>query len=170
MKAILSILAATILMAGLPMDVRADGPVRLDYQLSFYDFPIGPDWCPGYGFGIITDAFFDITELWYYDKDGTPDRLRVHQMVHGTYKNSVDPTRMVTFRGPYVDSTWIDLKSGAGVITGRGVNVIIPGYGPLLLVAGRLQWDGDGNVTFFAGQNDIFNRNFDAMCQYLAGP
>jgi hypothetical protein len=170
MKAIVSILAATILMAGLSTDARADGPVRVDYPLAFYDFPIGPDWCPGYGFGIIADAFFDVTELWFYDKNGNPDRLRVDYMVHGSYKNSADPTRLVTWRGPWNENLWIDLKSGAMASVGRGVNIIIPGYGPILLNAGRALIDGNGNITFMAGQRDIANGNFDALCQYLAGP
>lgn len=162
------LLAATVLIAGLSTPAHAAGPTRVQYDLSFTDFPIGPDWCPGYGFGVLVDAYFEITELTF------PDRQRARWMLrYAAYKNDSDPTRILTFTGMGPENDWIDLTSGQVVVTGGTIHLTVPGYGLLLLSAGRLVFDGEGNVTWDAGKHDFHNGNpegFDALCQYLAGP
>jgi len=163
-KSIISVVAVTVLMAGISTHAHAAGPTRVDYELSFVDFPIGPDWCPGYGFGVIADAYYDVTEFWF------PDHLRLRLMIReGAYKNSADPTRMVVFRGAKMENQWIDFGSGVVAVSGQ-FNVVLPGHGLLLKNAGRVLIDGDGNITFMAGRRDLVDGNLDALCQYLAGP
>ena len=49
-------------------------------------------------------------------------------------------------------------------------NFVVPGLGTILQSTGRLVFDGEGNIVFLAGPQDIENGNTAAFCNYLADP
>jgi hypothetical protein len=77
------------------------------------------------------------------------DRVVIHRAIEGTLTNSVTdealPVRehdVITF---YPD--------GSAQTTGEALHVVVPGTGTVILIAGRAEFDAEGNATFH-GRND----------------
>ena len=62
----------------------------------------------------------------------------------------------------------LDLEEGTESDVGLRFRVIFPGLGVVLLDAGRVVFDADGNVAFEAGPHQIVNEDFAAFCAAFA--
>jgi hypothetical protein len=95
------------------------------------------------GFNVIGDFTVRRTAMEF------PDRFVIHRNIEGTLTNSATgatlPVRehdVITF---YPD--------GSVQITGEALHVVVPGTGTVLLIAGRAEFDAEGNATIH-GRND----------------
>jgi hypothetical protein len=135
-------LALTTLLLGVlaaaPI-ATAGGPVidRATVQRQIDDFYV----CDG--FNVVGDFTIRRTAMEF------PDRLVIHRDIDGTLTNSVTgaslPARehdVITF---YPD--------GSVQITGEALHVVVPGTGTIILIAGRADFDAEGDPTI-RGRND----------------
>jgi hypothetical protein len=57
---------------------------------------------------------------------------------------------------------------GQTASVGMRFRVAFPGLGVVLLDAGRIVFDADGNVVFEAGPHQVFNEDFTEFCAAFA--
>jgi hypothetical protein len=118
-------------------------------------------------FDVLTDFEEDASVVLFFDNQGNEDFLRVHEHFHDFFYNSV------TGEGFAETDTVldvIDLQSGTESLSGLAFHVTVPGEGVVLLDAGRLVADAEGNLVFEAGHHQIFGSNPDTekLCAALA--
>ncbi len=106
-----------------------------------------------------------VTITTYFDEEGNPTRLKFHLPFHGTLTNqatgesvSADQVLRVT----------VDLEDGTESDVGLRFRVAFPGLGVVLLDAGRIVFDADGNVVFEAGPHQVVNEDFGEFCAAFA--
>ena len=145
----------------------ADKFVPNEYTIEFYDFPLYS--CDAYGFDVLADASIHFKEMRFFDKDGNLVKFRVRwDMTTGAYKNSFDTTKFISFDPGWGGNRWIDVETGGFVQTGLYPRVTAPGWGTLILGAGRLVINGDGTVEYYKGQAADDPEDVAKLCDYLA--
>jgi hypothetical protein len=134
----LALIAAFLVFAAAPAAI-ASAPVidRSTVQRHFDDFYV----CDG--FNVIGDFTVRRTAMEF------PDRFLIHRDIDGTLTSSATgatlPVRehdVITF---YPD--------GSVQTTGEALHVVVPGTGTVILIAGRAEFDAEGNATI-RGRND----------------
>jgi hypothetical protein len=106
-----------------------------------------------------------IRGLEFFDRDGNLVRVQVHGSDVGTITN---PANGKTATG--VDH-WLerfDVESGEFAILGLFFHLNFPGAGVVLIDAGHIRFDADGNVIHLAGPHQAFEGDFEEVCAALA--
>ncbi len=92
--------------------------------------------------------FFSGTETTFFDKDGNPTRIVVQMEHHAIDVNSVTGLTL----DEHGHATFVfDLVNGGGSVSGNLEIATRPGTGVVIQDVGRLEFDADGNMIFFAG-------------------
>jgi hypothetical protein len=92
--------------------------------------------------------FFDGTGTTYFDSTGNPIRIVLHVEHHSNDTNSVTGLTLHE-HGHFTDT--IDLLAGTDTITGNQEIINRPGTGVVVQDVGKIVYDADGNIVFFAG-------------------
>jgi hypothetical protein len=106
-----------------------------------------------------------IRGLEFFDREGNLVRVQAHGKDVGTATN---PANGKTASG--VDN-WLDVfdvESGEFATLGLFFHLNVPGAGVVLLDAGHIRFDADGNVVHLAGPHQVFEGDFAALCAALA--
>lgn len=112
--------------------------------------------------------FMDVRVTHFYDRDGNWVRTQEHWTGDGYVYNKDDPN--LWFPENTVHNMGIYDASGGLTIVGKLVNITIPGEGVVFRTAGRVVYDSEGNLIFYAGDNDWIEGDKDALCAALRGP
>jgi hypothetical protein len=116
------------------------------------------------GFPITFHADFTADVQFFHDQQGSLIRSLNHIQVRGTDSaNGVSLSDTADFTHTYDFTTGINGDLG---VTGR---VIIPNGGTVLMEAGRVLSDDQGNLLFVAGNHQAISEDFSAYCAALAG-
>jgi hypothetical protein len=117
-------------------------------------------------FQVLTDFVFDIHAIVFFDDEGNEDFARSHVQIHDFYYNSETGEG---FAETEASNPVVDLP-GEEEITSVGLryHVTVPGEGLVLVDAGRLEFDENGEVVFAAGPHQVEEEDFDKLCDALA--
>ena len=132
---------ATLLLA-IPSAASAQPPVRESASFTFSDFIQ----CDGFQ-DQFTD-FFNAKAATYFDSAGTPIRIIIHWEHHSNDTNSVTGLTLHE-HGHFTETD--DLLTGTATITGNQEIINRPGTGVVVQDVGRVVFDADFNILFFAG-------------------
>ena len=122
-------------------------------------------------FRVMDNAWVVLEFKDFYDKKDNYIRTQIHATGFDDLYSDADPegihltgTAHTNFRYFFNDSDEL-LLSQAGLAVG----IMVPGYGPLFLDAGRLVWNEDtGDLIFSAGNNHDWNfGEYDALCKFF---
>ena len=158
----LSTLAATMaVMLALAGSAFAANPERATFHAE------GTDFIADCGdFDVLTDFVADFDEITYLDSAGKPDYSRVHFAFNDFFYNSETGEG---FAETNTGTTVSDASGAELTSSGLSYHVTVPGEGVVLLQAGRLEFDEDGNVVFVAGPHQVLRRETQKLCEALAG-
>jgi hypothetical protein len=92
--------------------------------------------------------FFEANAATYFDSAGNPVRFVIHWEHHSDDTNSV--TGLTLHEHGHFTETF-DLLSGTDTITGNEEIATRPGTGVVVQDVGKVVYDADGNLVFFAG-------------------
>lgn len=92
--------------------------------------------------------FFDGAGAYYFDSTGNPIRIVVHWEHHSNDTNSV--TGLTLHEHGHFTET-VDLLAGTDTYTGNEEIMNRPSTGVVVQDVGKLVYDANGNVVFFAG-------------------
>ena len=123
-----------------------------------------PNFIPCPGFTVAGEFDVERTVMTFVDQNGTPIRQVIHVHFVGTLTNT-STGKAIPDEGNQIVTT--DLLTGTSTTDGRVRVNTVPGEGVILAQVGRVVRDADGNVVFFAGQNDFLTRDFDDFCAYM---
>ena len=106
-----------------------------------------------------------VTITTFFDGEGNPSRVTFDLPFHGTLTNEAT--------GESVSADQVlrktdDLQEGTVSFVGLRFRVTFPGLGVVLLDAGKIVFDADGNVIFEAGPHQVFNEDFAEFCAAFA--
>jgi hypothetical protein len=106
-----------------------------------------------------------LSGLEFFDRDGNLVRVQAHGSDVGTITN---PANGKAATG--VDH-WLevfDVESGESAILGLFFHLNFPGAGVVLIDAGHIRFDADGNVVHLAGPHQAFEGDLEEVCAALA--
>lgn len=106
-----------------------------------------------------------VTITTFFDDEGNPTRLTFHLPFHGTLTNEATGESV---SADQVLQLTVDLVEGTESDVGLRFRVTFPGLGVVLLDAGKIVFDADGNVVFEAGPHQVVNEDFAGFCAALA--
>jgi len=106
-----------------------------------------------------------VTITTFFDDEGNPTRVAFHLPFHGTLTNEATGESV---SADQVLNETDDLEKGTQSFTGLRFRVAFPGLGVVLLDAGKIVFDRDGNVVFEAGRHQVFNEDFAEFCAAFA--
>jgi hypothetical protein len=101
--------------------------------------------------GVFNDEytdFFDAHLIVFYDAGGNPTRVVIHWEHHSNDVNSVTGLTLHE-HGDFTET--IDLLAGTDTIAGNEEIMNRPGSGVVVQDVGKVVYDADGNLVFFAG-------------------
>lgn len=117
------------------------------------------------GFPIEVSFVGSIRGSLFFDREGNLVRIQAHGKDLGTVTN---PANGKTASG--VDA-WLerfDVESGEFAILGLFFHLNFPGAGIILLDAGHIRFDANGDLIHLAGPHQVFEGDFSALCSALA--
>jgi hypothetical protein len=97
--------------------------------------------CPG--IEVWDDEVATYTLTTFFDNKGNPVRMQIHATGIDKFYNPMNPA--VVLSGHFVHNFWLDFRTGALTETGVPLHITVPGYGTVLVEAGR--WFADGRVV-----------------------
>jgi len=103
----------------------------------------------------------------FYDRDGNWTRTQMHMFHEGIWYNDENPEFWLQQKPDHCMVTW-DGEGETWVGLPQLIN--LPGAGPIFFGAGRIVFDSEWNITFWAGPNDWVEGDTDALCAALSGP
>jgi hypothetical protein len=106
-----------------------------------------------------------VTITTYFDDNGNPIRVQFHLPFHGTLTNEATGESV---SADQVLQVSVELEEGTESDVGLRFRVVFPGLGVVLLDAGKVVFDADGNVVFEAGPHQIVNEDFAEFCAAFA--
>jgi len=115
----------------------------------------------------LEDTVTDGSVTTFFDRNGDPVRAQIHSHLSGTIYNSVTGKSLSDFE-PL--TLFIDITSGTTTWVGLTYHVNAPGWGSVLLGAGRVVFDANGNMTFEAGPHQVTHGEVQDLCAALAEP
>jgi hypothetical protein len=134
-------------------------PTFQQFQGSFTD--VDTQTC---GFPVTIDQNFAVDVQFFYDQQGNLIRSLAHIQLGGTASaNGVSLPDTADFTHTY------DFTTGINGDLGVTTHVIIPGGGTVLINAGRVLSDDQGNLLFVAGKQQAISGDISAYCAALAG-
>ena len=101
----------------------------------------------------------------FSDRNGDPTRLTFQGRYNGTMTNSV--TGFSLADAPSVANIFVDLLDDTQTNVGAFFTVTVPGGGTVLIEAGRLILDENGQPTFIAGPHRPTDDTIDILCNAL---
>lgn len=163
-KRIMMILLVIVMMASFAGTALADPPTRDRWEQPFYEVVDCGD------FEIILDSNTRITVTYFSGESNNPTAVEYQVKYTGI-------TTSTATGESYPDHTVINgrrLWTGERDNHGVYYHVNVPGAGVVTLVAGRIVWDENGDVSFIAGPGmyEIFvdPGEIAMLCEELAGP
>jgi hypothetical protein len=133
--------AATLLLA-IPSAASAQAPFRESVSFT------GSDFIQCDGFQDQFTDFFNGKAATYFDSAGNPIRIVIHWEHHSNDTNSV--TGLTLHEHGHFTET-IDLLTGTDTATGNQEIINRPGTGVVVQDVGRVVFDANGDIVFFAG-------------------
>lgn len=134
-------------------------PTFQQFQGSFTD--VDTQTC---GFPITVNENFAVDVQFFYDQQGNFIRSLAHIQLRGTDSaNGVSLLDTADFTHTY------DFTTGINGDLGVTTHVIIPNGGTVLINAGRVLSDDQGNLLFVAGKHQAISGDIPAYCAALAG-
>ncbi len=116
------------------------------------------------GFPITVTATFTADVTFFYDADGNLLRSLNHLQLRGTDSaNGVSLAEDADFTHTF------DFTTGTNGDVGLATRVIVPGGGAVLIEAGRVITDEEGNPEFVAGKHQLVAGDVSAFCTALSG-
>jgi hypothetical protein len=118
-------------------------------------------------FEVWTDYMFEVQVITYYDSAGNPDYAREYYTFEDFFYNTDTGEG---FSEHDRSNAVVDLSSGQEVTSSAvAYRVTVPGEGVVLLQAGTIRFDEDGNATFIAGPHQVFpESDTQKLCEALA--
>lgn len=159
-RLIVALVAA--LVASLALAATAGAGKPQQFSFSFEDSFVDTQSC---SFPVEVSFVGTISGLEFFDKSGNLVRVQAKGKDVGTVTN---PANGKTASG--VDN-WLetfDVASGEYAIRGLYFHLNFPGAGIVLLDAGHIRFDANGDVIHLAGPHQAFQGDFAAMCAALA--
>jgi hypothetical protein len=117
------------------------------------------------GFKVLDDFVEDGRMTTFFDSAGNPDYARVYVQIRDFFYNSKTGEG---FAETNTISTVIDLQSGAEETVGLPYHVTVPGEGVVLLDAGKVIFNAEGEVVFEAGLHQVLSGDTEKFCDALA--
>jgi hypothetical protein len=106
-----------------------------------------------------------VTITTFFDNEGNPVRIEFHLPFHGTLTNEATGE---TVSVDQVLQLSVDLDESTESDVGLRFRVVFPGLGVVLLDAGKVVFDANGNVAFETGPHQIVNEDFAEFCAAFA--
>jgi hypothetical protein len=119
----------------------------------------------GYDFDVLADYVLDVRTITYVDRAGNEDSRKMHFQFHSFYYNSVTGEG---FAETETGTDVFDVQTGEETSHGLSYHVTVPGEGAVLVQAGTVVYDEDGNVVFEAGPHPVEEKDFGKLCEALA--
>jgi hypothetical protein len=116
------------------------------------------------GFPITIEETFSADVIFFYDAAGNLVRSINHLQLRGTDSaNGVSLAENANFTHTF------DFTTGTNGDLGLQTQVIVPGGGTVLIEAGRVLSDEEGNLQFVAGKHQLIAGDVSAYCAALSG-
>jgi hypothetical protein len=162
-------LAAATALAGLAIasPAGATPPTHEDVGTIPYEFAVD---CSPYGFDFENQVVGEeeVSIDTFYDSQGEPTRVVVHDSFVETDRNSVTG-KTLRFTGNRVET--FDLVAGTRTVVGHSAVMTDPGHGIVIHDTGRVVFDAPFHVSFEAGPHDVLHGDVDQFaCSALAAP
>jgi hypothetical protein len=116
----------------------------------------------GFPFLEVFDGRVTITTI--FDEEGNLTRVTFHLPFHGTLTNKDGRVRLRQ-RGAPGDGR---PREGTVSLVGLRFRVTFPGLGVVLVDAGKIVFDANGNLVFEAGPHQVVNEDFTEFCAAFA--
>lgn len=100
----------------------------------------------------------------FFDNEGNPVGLQIHETVRGTLTNSETGTSL-SDRADF--TIFMDFEEGTATGVGSFFRITRPGEGIVVANIGRLAFDGEGNVIFSAGLLQFLLEGETLFCEAL---
>ncbi len=157
--------------------VVKDPPVQFSFTVPVGSCFGGPD---AGGFDVLSDVTFESHHgMTVYDRQGRVVKvLATWKFPRALNYNASDPTKFL-WSGPgenqlTVDIYGYDADGNWGPVfshsAGLPLKVVVPGHGPIQLETGYISWDrtdGGWQLLHNSGHNDLYEGNWQILCDYL---
>lgn len=160
----IALLAAALLMVGIMAPGASAVPPDIVTEEWVDYWYIGE--CDG--FSMLTEDNMDVKIKFFYDKDGSVDRVHFHFAIDGIVYNSTDPSKMLNTSAHYTALT--DEDFGVWTTSGLFYRVELP-QGVVLMEAGRAEIDmssGEPVFNWWVGNNQYYDEDFADICEALS--
>jgi hypothetical protein len=156
------IVSLTVVLALLPLSVALASPplIQTMHDQGTQVVPVTP--C---GFPVVLDWTEDDHITIFFDQSGNPVKVQVHVQY---YAKVINPGNGKSVIENATYTIVFNLQTGSSTYAGTEYNVNVPGAGIVLLDAGRVIFDANGNITFERGPKEFLNGDFQAFCSALA--
>jgi len=162
-KRIMMVILVIVMIATFAGTVLADPPTHLRWEEPFYEVVDCGD------FDVVLDSNTRIRVTFFSDENNNPMAVEYQIKYTGITTNTGTGTTVP-------DHTVVN---GRRLLTGERDNhgvyyhVNVPGAGVVTLVAGRVTWDDEGNISFIAGPGmyEMFKDpgELAMLCETMAG-
>ena len=118
---------------------------------------------------MLTEDDMEATIKYFYNKDGSVDRLRFHFTIDGIVYDSEDPSKTLNSSAHY--SALTDETFEAWTSSGLFCRVELPKGGVVLMEAGRAKVDvssGEPGFNWRVGNNQYYEQDFADICDALS--
>lgn len=119
-------------------------------------------------FELMDDYVLEGQSLLFFDNEGDPVRIRLHLKSTDRFYNS--ETEKEFFGESNGVVMFLDLENDQWRFAGLQYHLNIPGVGVVLIDAGTVIFDPDGNIVFEAGKHQVEDGEFEEICAALADP
>lgn len=132
------ILSLTMFMVATP--AAAVAPVVENGEFTI-NYKIDQQPCPG--IEVWDNESVTYTLKTFFDNKGNPVRMQIHATGTDNFYNPMRPG--VVLSGHFVHNFWQDMRTGTWTENGVPYHITVPGYGTVLVEAGR--WFADGRIV-----------------------
>ena len=140
--------------------VWASQPIRRTFQFTLDDEVLVN--CGS--FDVLEDSVTTIQQTIFFDQDGRAVRVQLHSIFSGTFSNSVTGASVADF--PDSQTVVIDLVDGGFANHGLVFRITVPGEGNVLVNAGTVVFDAEGNITIH-GPHTALEEGFGILCEVV---
>lgn len=152
----IALIGGTGLLAGPALALRPQ-----TFSFTFEDSFTDRSTC---GFRVLLRFTGSVRGTEYFDRSGNLIRVQLHGEDFGTATN---PKNGNTASGSDAWLEVIDVRAGTDTIVGLFFHLNFPGAGIVLIDAGKVTFEADGDIVFEAGPHQVLNGDFAALCAAL---